>query len=109
MPEIPWVSISDVQPNAEYLALVSCIPRKGFFSIFSFLRQTYAIQDQLRKSEGLLGYSLRTQLIGKKAWTLSAWKDEAALTAFVRASPHADTMKNLRPLLGKTKFVKWKI
>jgi hypothetical protein len=96
-------------PDREYLALISFLPRKTFWQIFGFFRQTSAIQNQLRVSKGLVGYSLRTEILGKKAWTLSVWEDENALAEFVNAVPHSETMKRLGPKLSETKFVTWKI
>ena len=41
---------------------------------------------QLASAEGVLGYSVLAR--PKRFWTLSAWKDEAALHAFVQFPPH---------------------
>lgn len=110
MVEVAWSSFAEVDPGREYLALVSYLPRKGYWSIFSFLRQSNAIQDQLKNSKGLVGYTLGAQLLGKKAWTLSVWESEAALGEFVGKSPHVDTMRRLAPQLGEErKFVRWKL
>jgi len=67
------------------------------------------IQEQLEDARGLVGYSMRVQLLGKKAWTLSVWEDEAALQEFVRKSPPADTMR--KPIIqpGKARFVRFKL
>lgn len=108
MAEVSWVSVGDVDPTSEYLALISYLPRKSYWSIFSFIQQTNAIRRQLNNSPGLIGYSLRAQLLGKKAWTLSVWQNEGALSEFVGRSPHLDTMKKVS--LGKErKFVRWKL
>src|SRR6267143_1201937 len=108
MVEARWISFADVDPSHEYLALITYIPRKGYWSIFSFIRQSNAIQKQLKGSLGLIGYSLRAQLLGKKAWTLSVWEDEPALNDFVGKSPHVNTMRKVS--LGEArKFVRWKL
>ena len=108
MVEVSWVSFGDVVPTHEYLALITYLPRKSYWSVFSFVRQSSAIQKQLKDSRGLVGYCLRAQLLGKRAWTLSVWQDEHALSEFVGRSPHVDTMKKIS--LGKTrKFVRWKL
>jgi len=67
------------------------------------------IQEQLEDTRGLVGYSMRAQLLGKKAWMLSVWEDEAALQEFVGESPHVDTMR--RPIIqpGKARFVRFKL
>ena len=108
--EVAWRSLMEFDRHREYLALATYLPRKSWWAILSFIRQTRAIQGQLESSNGLVGYSLRAQLLGKKAWTLSVWKDEAALAEFVRKAPHADTMKGLRSqLTDARRFVRWKV
>ena len=105
----PWKSHTEVDPRREYLALITYLPRKSFWSIRSFVRQSGMIQEQLEDARGLVGYSMRVQLLGKKAWTLSVWEDEAALQEFVRKSPPADTMR--KPIIqpGKARFVRFKL
>jgi hypothetical protein len=108
MVEARWISFADADPAREYLALITYLPRKRYWSIFSFIRQSNAIQRQLKSSRGLIGYSLRAQLLGKKAWTISVWEDEGALLEFVEKSPHVDTMKKVG--LGEARrFVRWKL
>src|SRR5438128_7581284 len=93
MVEARWISFADVDPAREYLALITYLPRKRYWSIFSFIRQSNAIQKQLKGSRGLIGYSLRAQLLGKKAWTVSIWEDARALIEFVGKSHHVVPIK----------------
>jgi quinol monooxygenase YgiN len=60
-------------------------------------------------AEGLVGYTLRARPLSRDYWTLSVWKDGAALRAFVRTPPHVDLTASLKPLMGPTKFVQWTI
>jgi hypothetical protein len=106
--EVSWISLTSVEASREYLALVTYLPRKNYRSVFGFFRKTGAIRNQLNESRGLVGYSLRAQLLGKKAWTLSVWEDENALAEFVQKSPHVDTMKTIE-LSQERKFVRWKL
>jgi hypothetical protein len=108
MVDARWISLADVDPAREYLALITYLPRKRYWSIFSFIRQSNQIQKQLKSSRGLIGYSLRAQLLGKKAWTVSVWEDERALIEFVGKSPHVDTMKKVGLGVAR-KFVRWKL
>ena len=41
--------------------------------------------------------------------TLSAWKDEEALRAFVQNSPHLRLMAAFAPHMDETKFVRWTV
>jgi heme-degrading monooxygenase HmoA len=69
----------------------------------AFFRDTRRVLDELPEQEGLLGYSFRFEVFGNQAWTLTAWRDEAAMTAFVRSPAHriavqqsGDTAQNIR-------------
>jgi hypothetical protein len=106
--EVSWISLTSLEASREYLALVTYLPRKTYRSVFGFFRKTGAIRNQLNESRGLVGYSLRAQLLGKKAWTLSVWEDENALAELVQNSPHVDTMKTMELGQGR-KFVRWKL
>ncbi len=54
----------------------------------NFDRGVDRIVDSLAEQPGLIGYSLRRELFGDEAWTLTVWRDEAALLAFVRSEVH---------------------
>jgi len=104
-----WKSYGKLDVEREYLILLTFLPRKNFWSILTFFRYVGRIQKQMDRSRGLLGYSMKMQLLGRKAWTLSVWEDEPALQEFVTRSPHLDTMR--KPILqpGKSRFVRWKL
>ena len=68
---------------------------------------TGSVVRQLERTDGLVGYSLRAQPFARTFWTLSAWTDAAALTAFVREMPHQGVMAKLRPHMGPTRFTTW--
>jgi hypothetical protein len=67
------------------------------------------VRRQLSTSPGLIGYSLRAQIVAKRFWTLSVWEDAAALQAFVSGPPHVAIMKALAPYMGVTRFVRWNV
>lgn len=49
--------------------------------------------------DGLVGYSVRKQLLGSRVWTMSVWIDENALDEFVQSPAHRQAMKDggIRP------------
>ena len=68
-----------------------------------FFRDTRNVLADLPAQPGLIGYSFRFEIFGRTAWTMTAWKDEASLNAFVRSPAHreavrrsGDTAQNLR-------------
>jgi hypothetical protein len=109
MPALPWRFFGSAESGRQYVALLSFLPLKHSWRIPWFLLHTMRIMNQLPKTRGLVGYSLRAQLLAKRFWTLSVWEDESALTGFVHAQPHARTMDVMMSHMDETKFVTWSV
>src|SRR5215510_5190993 len=107
--DMPWTTLAQADSNREYFALLSYLPLKKYRAIPSFFRFTFQIQKQLRKTPGIIGYSLRAKPLSRNFWTLSAWTDERMLMEFVTRIPHAQAMKGLMPHMEPTKFTKWRV
>jgi len=107
MPTKPWVTLSRPDPDQEYLVLLSELPLKRWRDLGAFLLSTWRIQGQLRRTPGLLGYSLLAHILMRQFWTLSAWEGEAALHQFVIENPHGHVMMALREKMHQTRFVRW--
>jgi heme-degrading monooxygenase HmoA len=73
------------------------------------VRRTRPVFDQLVASRGAIGFSLRAKVLGKTAWTLSVWENEADLQAFSGGQPHRQVMADLGPSLSGAKFVRWTV
>lgn len=109
MPTLPWRACERAEPGRRYVALLSYLPLDSSGRIPEFLLHTARIVRQLHGSSGLLGYSLRAELMAKRFWTLSVWRDEASLRSFVDARPHAQVMTVLQPHMGATRFIRWTV
>lgn len=109
MAELPWRSHAPAAPGREYVVLLSYLPLGSFRSLLRLAVYSARIRRQLRASAGLVGYSLRAELVRKRFWTLSVWEDEAALRTFVMASPHAAVMQALTGHMGPTRFTRWAV
>jgi len=109
MPTQPWKSFKPAEPEQRYVCLLSYLPLAKGRHVPRLLLYAMRIMAQLRRSRGLLGYSLRAQLMANEFWTLSAWEDEASLRDFVRAQPHGRAMTAMVPYMGKTRFTRWTI
>jgi hypothetical protein len=109
MPAKPWVTLSRPDPDREYLVLLSELPLKRFRDLGVFLLYTWRIQDQLRRTPGLLGYSLLARILKRQFWTLSVWEGEASLHQFIVENPHGQVMMALREEMDQTRFVRWSI
>ncbi len=76
---------------AVYLHLdVSWLSLKPLWLIPRFMGYTRSIQRQLSGARGLVGYSLRGELLRPRFWTLSVWEDEDTLMEFARRAPHGE-------------------
>jgi hypothetical protein len=109
VPILPWRFLGSAESDRQYVAMLSFLPLKHSRRIPWFLLHTLRIMNQLSKTRGLVGYSLRAQLLARRFWTLSVWEDEPALAGFVHAQPHAQTMDAMLPHMGETKFITWTV
>lgn len=109
MPASPWRSFGAPDSNADFVALLSYLPLRSVWRVPAFFIFTFQVVRQLAHAPGLAGYSVLAHPFAKKFWTLSAWRDDAALRAFVQAPPHVRLMAALVPHMGETKFVRWTI
>lgn len=57
-----------------------------------FDRHVDAVLDQMEEQPGFIGGSLRGRIIGREAWTMTVWEDEASLGAFVGGGAHLEAM-----------------
>jgi hypothetical protein len=88
---------------------LSYLPLKSYWRIPIFFFYTAQVMKQLASADGVLGYSVLARPLSKQFWTLSSWKDEVALLAFVQHPPHVRIMTALAPHMGETKFVRWTV
>lgn len=109
MPALPWRAKAPVSSDQEYLAMATFLPLQSYRAMPRFLRLTTSVAGQLERTGGLVGYSLLAQPARKRFWTLSAWIDRRALSAFVREMPHLGAMQQLKPHMGPTRFTAWTV
>ncbi len=86
--------------------MITFLPITGYLRFPEFFRDVRAVQDQLHKSYGLIGFKLRADILSKKTYTLSVWEDAASLKKFITSDAHRETMaKNPDYLGADRKFV----
>jgi hypothetical protein len=109
MPASPWRTFGSPDLNGDFVALLSYLPLKSYWRMLPFFLYTAHVVKQLASAEGLLGYSVLARPLSRRFWTLSAWRNEGALRAFVQHPPHVHVMTALAPYMGKTRFVRWAV
>lgn len=105
----PWKQPEAMDPDTEYLVMASSLPARDYAATPALFRGAQATKRQLRDAEGLIGFSMLARPVRKQYGSLSVWRDEAALRAFARTTPHGQLMRDLAPRMGQTTFVRWTI
>lgn len=62
----------------------------------AFERATLALFRQLSVADGLLMYSIRRELLGDQAWTMTAWTTDAHRARFLASEMHANALLSAR-------------
>lgn len=105
----PWITTHTVDPQRDYLALLSSLPLLRYRMIPTFLRYSSRVREQLATTPGVIGYALNADILGKHFWTLSVWEGEGALRAFTGGGFHAQVMGLLDGEMGETQFTRWTV
>jgi hypothetical protein len=67
------------------------------------------IERDLQRAPGLVGSSLRGEVFGDTAWTLSVWEDGAALGRFVGGEAHARAMADADRATDRVRTASWSL
>jgi hypothetical protein len=100
----PFRRLESVSPLANVIVTLSVVEhqkgqRKPFFT------DTKRVLADLPNQAGLVGYSFRFQLIGNKAWTMTAWKDKASRDQFSQSPIHLAAVRNSRTTAQNMRFI----
>jgi hypothetical protein len=74
-----------------------------------FLAAALRIRRRMLGSPGALRVSLIARPARHTFWTLSAWQDQASLSAAVGRQPHRQIMRRFRPRIAASSFVTWTV
>jgi heme-degrading monooxygenase HmoA len=106
---LPWATLRRAEPGREYVALLSELYLDSVRTMPAFFSYSGKIQAQLKRSPGLIGFSLNAHVFRKKFWTLSVWESDEAIALFVHEKPHKDVMAALQGKLRNARFIRWRI
>lgn len=74
-----------------------------------FWREVRAVEASLANQPGLVGYSLRTRILGSDVWTMTIWTDEKSLDAFVRGDAHGRAISQSDRALELVRFARLRL
>ena len=75
----------------------------------AFFADTRRVLADLPNQEGLLGYSYRFEIFGRRAWTMTAWKDEASRDRFASSPVHRAAVKKSSVTAQNMHFISVKV
>lgn len=108
MPTLPWTAPKPVPPgDGPVTVMASRLELRRLRDVPLFLVAALRIRRQMLGSPGSMGLSLIARPARRTFWTLSAWQDQAALSAVVGRQPHVGIMKRFRPRMAGSAFVTW--
>jgi hypothetical protein len=92
----------------ELTSIATFLPVRKWRHVIPFFRMARRVEQQARKSEGLVRYGLKTDFPHRQFWTYSVWRNRKAVGSFVAAEPHATAVKLFSRWAGKgAAFVEW--
>lgn len=93
--ERDWQQLIDVDPDTDYLVILTHYPLKAGRRTSRVLSYVRLIQRRLERCEGLVGFAFRANFYRQQVWTLSVWQDQAALRAFLDDVIHEQASEDL--------------
>lgn len=73
-----------------------------------FWDQVRAVERSLAQQDGLIGYALRREIFGNRAWTMTVWENEQAIAAFTRSSAHREAVAEGMQATADTRFARFR-
>jgi len=67
------------------------------------------VEASLAGQPGLIGHSIRTELLGPDSWTMTVWVDEDSLRAFVEDTAHQDAIRGGGGALARARFARTRL
>lgn len=109
MPTLPWLPVHSADPATTTVVMASRFRLRGLRHVPRFFLDSMRIHRQVRAADGALGVSLIAHPLRREFYTLSAWRDRAALDSLVRAEPHRSAMRRHRRAMTESTFTFWTV
>lgn len=107
MPTLPWISVRPA--DAPAVVMASRFELRRLRDVPRFFLDAMRIHRQVRAADGVLGVSLVAHPLQREFFTLSAWRDRAAVDALVRAEPHRSAMGRYHAVMADASFRFWEV
>ena len=105
MPALPWRTGPYESADAPVVVLASRFQLRRYRDVVPFFVAALRIDAQVRHSEGAVGLALIA--LRRTFYTLSAWRDHAAIDAMIATEPHRSVMARYHELTSDSRFTTW--
>lgn len=109
MPALPWVTVSQTQPDEGLVVMASRFRLSSTRAVPGFFVASMRIHRQARQSPGAVGLALDARPLARTFLTLSAWRDRTSLMSFVGNQPHKTAMARFRKHMAEATFQFWTV
>ncbi len=75
----------------------------------AFSKGTRRVMDSMDQHPGLIAWSVRREVFGDNAWTMTIWVDDESLNNFVYSQVHRDAVKRGMPAVSQTRFYSFEL
>src|SRR6266567_1020729 len=106
MPTVPWITVNP-PTGSEVQVMASRLEVRALYQVPGFFLASLSLLRQARNSPGALGVTLKADLLQRTFWTLSAWTDKDALSAYAGSDPHKSTIARKRKVMRDSTFTFW--
>ncbi|MBV5292149.1 MAG: antibiotic biosynthesis monooxygenase [Curvibacter lanceolatus] len=70
----------------------------------AFDRGADQVVEMLPAQPGIVGYSVRSRVLGHEVWTATVWRDDASIDAFVRSPEHLTAVRQGSSAIAKVEY-----
>jgi heme-degrading monooxygenase HmoA len=103
-------SAADLPPDAPVIVALTeakLVPELDAHTVF--WSRSRSVVMSLAERPGLVGYSMRLEPFGTRVWTMTVWRDDESLAAFLASQVHARAQKDGLPSLADGRFLRVRV
>lgn len=95
----------NVNDNTEVVVALTEVEIHGsLLNQLTFWRRVSSVRSNIESNNGYLAGSIRREIFGSNAWTMTVWKDEDSIDNFIYSQEHERAMKEGAPAVKKGRF-----